>query len=190
MKENAYPVDEKGKPDLSFYCDPPEYYAAMHAQAMRDSRDRSVDARLTFGRRVHASWGLIANGARSIPFALEMLKSGNSDAREDGAAVLAEVGRNGQVVDSLLAALRAERDIQARDSVILALGALRNKAALPALVTIIEDETADGDTRWTAVESLGKIVRRRFLSQADPIQAALEWITGARKRGTIPAEAG
>ena len=185
MKEAAYPVDEKGAPDLSYYVDPPSYYAEMHARAMQDARNREVDSRLTFGRRVHACWGLIAKGSDSVPFALEMLASGNSDAREDGAAILAEVGRNDEVVARLIEAVEREPDTQARDSIVQALGALRNRLALPALVALVEDEATDGDTRWTAVESLGKVVRRRFLAQPDPVAAARDWITAARRRGRL-----
>lgn len=190
MKENDYPVASDGQPDLSYYTDSPDYYAAMHARALRDLDDRSVDSRLTFARQVHACWGLIANGAASIPFALEMLKSSESEAREDGAAVLAEVGRDQSVVQNLLDTLRSEEDAQARDGIVLALGTIRSKAAMPALVRIVEDESADGDTRWCAVEALGKIVRRRFLSQGDPIRAALDWIEAARKRGRITDDEG
>ena len=185
MKENAYPVDERGKPDLGYYVDPASYYADMHAQAMKDARNKEVDSRLTFGRRVHACWGLIAKGVEGIPFALDMLRSGNSDAREDAAGILAEAGRDDGLVAQLLEALRAETDIQARDSIILALGALRNRAAVPDLAAIIVDESQDGDTRWTAVEALGKVVRRRFLAQPYPLGAALEWIGKARRSGKL-----
>ena len=64
----------------------------------------------------------------------------------------------------------------ARDSLILALGQLRNRKAIPTLRAIICNTQEDGDTRWTAIESLGKIVRRRFLSQSDPEQAAKDWL--------------
>lgn len=185
MKENEFPTDEKGKPDLRYYDEPPAYYAAMHAQAMRDSRNREADSKQAFARRVHGCWGLIAKGQDSIPFALDMLASGNPDAREDGAAILAEVGRNETVVTRLLAALDGEADTQARDSIVQALGGLRNKMAIPALAAMIEDDNTDGDTRWMAVESLGKVVRRRFLAQPDPVAAALDWIARSRQRGTL-----
>jgi len=78
--------------------------------------------------------------------------------------------------------LAAETDVEARDSLIQALGGLRNRAAIPALAALIEDEDADSDTRWTAVESLGRIVRRRFLDKSDPVAAARDWIAAERKR--------
>jgi hypothetical protein len=59
---------------------------------------------------------------------------------------------------------------------VLALGAFKNRVAIPALGELIRNDATDNDTRWTAVESLGRIVHRRFLNQAEPVQAALEWL--------------
>ena len=185
MKENSYPVDERGKPNLSYYSDPPEYYAEMHAQAMRDARDRTTDSAQAFGRRVHACWGLIAKGPDGVAIALDMLRSSDSEAREDAAGILAEVGRDEAVVGQLLQSLNSDSDVQARDGIIQALGAMRSRAALPELVKLVEDEATDGDTRWTAIEALGKVARRRFLDRPDPIAAAAEWISTARRRGTL-----
>ena len=170
LKENSYPVDERGKPDLSYYRDGPEYYAAMHEEYRRAVRTPGHDSKLEFGRRVHSAWGLIAQGAASVPYAIAMLESGDSATREDGAGVLAQIGRDPAV------------DTVARDGIILALGALKSLAAIPALGAIIRDPKADGDTRWTAAESLGRIVRRRFERQPDAIEAAIAWLDkhGAR----------
>ena len=167
LKENSIPVNARGRPELSGYTDSAAYYAAMHDQGIRA---------MEFARRVHGTWGLIAQGAESIPYALAMLKSKDSDAREDGAAVLGEIGKNGDVVEELLSALASELDTQARDSIILALGRMKNRAAIPALAALIKDESTDGDTRWTAVESLGRIVRKRFLAQPEPVAAAVTWL--------------
>jgi hypothetical protein len=59
---------------------------------------------------------------------------------------------------------------------------LRNRAAIPALAVVIDDEDADGDTRWTAVESLGRVVRRRFLDKPDPVAAARAWIAERKRK--------
>jgi hypothetical protein len=67
----------------------------MHDQALKAARVAGYDARLEFARRVHGTWGLIARGAESVPYALAMLASKESDAREDGAAVLSR-GRQRQ----------------------------------------------------------------------------------------------
>jgi hypothetical protein len=185
LKEDRIPVDSNGRPDLSRYRDPPEYYADMYTAYPDSLKSRAADpqeSNLAFRRRVHAVWGLIANGTGAIPIALDMLHSSSADAREDGAAILAEIGTDPAVLGHLLKALAEETDTTARDSIVQALGTLKNRKAIPALAALIRDNNTDADTRRTAVESLGRIVRRRFLRQDDPIQAALAWLEGYEKR--------
>ena len=73
-------------------------------------------------------------------------------------------------------ALENETQDQARDAVVLALGALRSREAIPALARLIRTAETDGDTRRCAVESLGRIVGRRFDRQTDPEAAAVNWL--------------
>jgi hypothetical protein len=89
---------------------------------------------------------------------------------------LAELGKDSGVVEHLLNALASEVDSEARDSIIQAVARMKSPAAIPALAALIQDESTDGDTRWMAVESLGRIVRKRFLAQPQPVSAALEWL--------------
>jgi hypothetical protein len=137
VEEDRIPIDPSGRPDLSYYTRSAEYYAAMHARAIAPGG--------IFAERTHGCWGLIAKGEEAIPCALAMIASTKPDAREDGAAILAEIGKGEGVVQSLLGALAAETDVEARDSLIQALGGLRDRAAIPALAALIEDEDADGD---------------------------------------------
>ena len=65
---------------------------------------------------------------------------------------------------------------------LIQLGPFRSRVAIPVLADLIRNETTDKDTQWTAVESLGRIVRRRFLNQAQPVQAALEWLDKHERR--------
>jgi HEAT repeat protein len=165
--------------DLSEYTEPVEHYVEMYEQYLAALKKRSMteaEADLAWSRRVHANYGLIARGAAAIPYALRMLSNKEPDAREDSAGILAELGQRPEVVDHLLQALERETDQPARDSLVLALGQLRAKKAIPVLARIIRDPAADGDTRWSAVESLGLIVRRRFIGKPDPVNAALEWL--------------
>ena len=182
LKEDAIPKDKQGRPDISRYTDSAQYYVAMYQQYLDASASRNYDANLEFRRRVHATWGLIAKGVEAVPHALAMLKGKDADAREDGAAILAEVGKDSGAVEQVLEALAAEKDATARDSMVLALGALKARAAIPALAGLIRDAATDGDTRWTAVESLGRIVRRRFVKESDPVKAAIEWLAKHEKR--------
>jgi hypothetical protein len=112
----------------------------------------------------------------AVPHALAMLKRREPEAREDGAAILAALGQQEGVVQALLRALEAEAESEPMDSMILALGHMHAKTAIPALGRILRDPSADGDTRWTAAEALGLIVRRRFSKQADPLAAAVAWL--------------
>jgi hypothetical protein len=125
-----------------------------------------------------ASWGLIAKGEESIPYLLAMMRSTSPESREDAAGALGWLGRSDSgLVERLTSALGSETSDQARDSIVVALGELRSKDAIPALALVIRDEQADGDTRWTAMQSLGQIVRRRFDRNADPMGVALAWLT-------------
>lgn len=143
-------------------------YYAMHHEAIRDQ---------DYAKRVEASWGLTAGGVDSMPFLLRMLRSDHADSREDAAGVLSWIGESSpEVVDAMLETLRSAVTHEERDSLILGLGELRAREAVPALAAILRDLDGDGDTRDTAVGALGKIVRRRFAEQPDPIGAALEWL--------------
>ena len=170
-------MQPSGKPDLAQYNEPLSHYKRQYEDAIAVlNAAQTGDATEAYRQRVEATWGLIAKGADAIPFALEMLKSKYADAREDAGGILGELGGDETVVTDLLAQLERESDNQARDSIILALGQLRSRKAIPTLHAIISNTEEDGDTRCTAIESLGRIVRRRFLKQGDPEQAAKDWL--------------
>ena len=124
-----------------------------------------------------ASWGLIARGRESLPYLMLMLRSSNADSREDAGGALGWLGKEpGGVVGELLAALEDETEHQPRDSIVVTLGALKNRAAIPALAALIRSDDTDGDTRRCAVESLGKIVRKQFGTRDDPESATIAWL--------------
>jgi HEAT repeat protein len=179
LKENAYPPDEHGNVDYRHYTDSVEYYAEMHQRYLRSLRKRAEtmeEANLQFDLRIHAVNGLVAKGIAALPVALRMLSSKEPDSREDGAEILAGLGDQPAVVDHLLNALERETDEEAKTSIIASLGHLRTKRAIPALARIIRDPEGDGETRWNAVESLGLIVRKRFVGKPEPIRLAIEWL--------------
>ena len=105
-----------------------------------------------------------------------MLRSPNPDIREDAAGILGTVGKDPEVVQALVATLENEVDQQARDSIIVALGALRSREAIPTLARIVRNDSEDGDTRFTALQSLGQIAGKRFDRREDPYAAALTWL--------------
>src|SRR4051812_30213243 len=173
-------VTEERTPVRSAFTKPAEYYAQMlhTAVSLYDNSPAKGDAALIYACQVHAEWGLIYSGAAAIPFALEMLKSRVAEARETGAGILGAIGKDEAVVERLVASLASEVDTTARDSLIVALGELRNRKAIPALASIVKDVKADGDTRHLAACVLGRIVRKRFDKQADPIDAVIKWLDG------------
>jgi HEAT repeat protein len=119
--------------------------------------------------------GLISCGAEASPYAVELLANRDPEIREDGAAVLGGLGED-ERVDALLGALEREDEDQPRDLMIIGLGRLQNKKAIPLLARAIRDSETDGDSRFTAIQSLGQIARRRFDRQPEPEAAALEWL--------------
>jgi HEAT repeat protein len=96
---------------------------------------------------------------------------------------LGAVGKDEAVVETLVSSLEGEADTTARDSLIVALGELRNRKAVPALASIVKNIDDDGETRHLAACSLGRIVRKRFGKQADPIAAAIEWLDRHEETG-------
>jgi len=136
-----------------------------------------IEFRFAYQLMVACDWALIARGAESVPFAMQMLASSDSDIREGGAGVLQGIGRAGaETIDAAVSQLRVESDIQVRDVLIGALGAMRNPRAIPVLAELVGDSELDDDSLHGAIEALGKVVRIRFLKREDPLAAALEWI--------------
>jgi HEAT repeat protein len=148
----------------------------QHAEAFAAYEADEIDVDTWWKRRVQADRGLIRRGNEAVPIAVEMLHSRNPDTREDGAGVLAALGEDEGVIDALLGALEAEVEEQPRDAMIEALGRLKNRRAIPYLAQVIRNANSDGDTRWGAVEALGRIVRLRFDRQPDAFGTALAWL--------------
>jgi len=138
------PMNEQRISERRYFTKSAEYYAQMHhaAVSLYDNSPSKGDAGLIYACQVHAEWGLIYSGAAAIPYAVEMLKSSVPEAREGGAGILGAVGKDDAVVQALLASLATETDTTARDTLILALGELRNRNAIPALAAIIKDPAA------------------------------------------------
>lgn len=101
-----------GRPHLPEYAESLAYYQAMYGAFLASGAQRlsKRDSDPAWRQRVHATYGLIARGAESIPYALRLLRDANPDAREDAATILLEVGPAPRAVDALLEALAAERD--------------------------------------------------------------------------------
>jgi hypothetical protein len=180
LKEDAYPVDGQGRPDLSYYKDSPEYYFGLIQQyigTLEGKQGAGYEPELAFRRCVHGQWGLIARGDAAVPYAMRLLEHPVAEAKESGAGVLASLREQPGVVDALLKSLDDAGSDEARDTMIGALGALRAKDAIPALARMLRDERTNPDTRWNVAEALGAIARRPFHRESDPVAAALEWLS-------------
>jgi hypothetical protein len=180
LKEDAYPVDAKGRPDLTFYQDPPEYYFALIQQyiaTIEGKQGSGYEPELAFKRCVHGQWGLIARGDAAIPYAMQLLEHPVAEAKESGAAVLGALREQPGVVNALLKSLDDAGSDEARDTIIGALGVLRAKPAIPVLARLLRDEHTNPDTRWNVAESLGEIARRPFTKASEPVAEALAWLT-------------
>ena len=185
------PLNETRIPEKGDFNQPVEYYAKMYnaAVSLYDNSPSKGDGSLLYGCQVHAEWGMIYAGAAAVPYALEMLKSPVPEARESGASILATVGREESVIDALLAAFEEEyegnaagdaekENVQALDSMIEALGKMKNRKAIPALAKVVRNSAMDNDSRWLAMQNLGRLVRRRFDKGTDPMDAAIQWLDG------------
>lgn len=149
-------------------------------------RHRDAVERHDFQGQVMALWGLIAQGAPSVPYLNQMLQSTSPDVREDAAGAFGEFARHDPTVaDGLILALGEETDPQVIDSIIVSLGHLRDQRAISALAPIVLSPDTDGDTRHTAVQSLARIARRRFDRSPEPLIAASDWL---RSKGYSPAD--
>jgi hypothetical protein len=182
--------EEQRCPKLASLTKPLDYYIALYERSIppvdglpTDVKPGDPDLKWyvrqvsnAYHNRVVATWGMIAKGTASVPYALTMLKSKNPDIREDGAGVLMGIGKQPAVMEALLAALDHEMESQPRDVIISALGKMKDKRAIPALARIIRQPDVDGDTRWCAIESLGDIVRKQLTSTPNPVEAALRWL--------------
>lgn len=95
-REVLYPVDRSGRPDLRYYTAPLAHYVGMYEAylaGLRAAGTRRAAGRRLFALRVHAVWGLIAQGAAAADYARGLLRHAEADAREDGAAILAALGQ-------------------------------------------------------------------------------------------------
>lgn len=130
-----------------------------------------------FDKRVEGLWGLIARGQESVPYLVGLLANPDAEARADGASALAAIGAaEPGIQQPLIDALQRAATHEERDTILMALGQMRSKDAIPTIARFIRDDATDGDTRSTAVEALGAIARRRFDNRPDPLAAAIEYL--------------
>ena len=178
-------------PVLSHLSESAEYYANLLLKSAvvfkdhpREGPRLSNDAiSMHYHRFVMAEWGLIARGKEAVPYSVDLLRSEIPEVREAAAGVLLGVGGDEEVVSHVLESLEAEyhrpankQTIQSLDTLVLALGEMKNKKAIPALAALVRDTSLNGDSRWGAALAIGRLARKRFDKGSDPITAAMEWL--------------
>lgn len=177
LEEDEIPVDARGKPDISRYTKPLDYYIALYESSLaRPARRDLEQSSFLFRKRVHATWGLLAKGSSAIPYLLHLMQHTSPDAREDASHLLGELKDQAGVADVLLHHMENETDLVARSAMIDALGKLRYQPAIPALARVIVTTTGDQDLRLDAADSLSRIVGVNFSESGDAVRSASKWL--------------
>ena len=173
------PHEHATGPDLTYYIESAQFYYELIVESAPEMDDPQLSSR-DYNRIVHASWGMIAQGADAVPFAIKLVRSSNRDQREAAGNVfcgLRDPARLPDILSQIHATLANETDQLVLDTLLGALGSLRSRESIPVLAPYILNESVDPDTRDNAACSLGQIVRKRFdKSAVGTIPAACEWL--------------
>ena len=105
---------------------------------------------------------------------VDLVSSGTAAQRRESLAIVQNVNTP-EVVAAVLARLEREPDAAIRLAVIAALGHMRDPAAIPALVAVLQRESSDSGTVRAAATSLGMIAERMDDRTAlDPAKVPLQ----------------
>jgi len=191
IDSRTIPSTPQNAPVLTYLSESATYYAKLLLRSAVIFKDvprpgprlSNDEISMHNNRFVMSQWGLIARGKEAVPFAVDMLHSEITEVREAAAGVLGAVGRDEEVVSHVLQALEAEyhrpvskQTILTLDTLVGALGRMKNKQAIPILATLLRDTALNYDSRFAVAEALGNLARKRFEKRPDPIAAATEWL--------------
>lgn len=184
----------RGAPDRAQFRKPAEFYYHRYVELSKEvlrprghawSERYHSDPELRrqfhemYQEMVNCTWGLLARQAESIPFALKLLSSSSADHRGTAGFFLGSLRGHPEVAPMLVSALQQETETEARDTIIVALGRLRDPSAIPALAAIVRDAASDADTRFTAAQAICQITNRRFRRER-LIESVVGWLDGQR----------
>jgi hypothetical protein len=184
----AQPVNQlPGEPQNNQFSYPPAFYidaylsyraavASVRAGTFKSDAERSAARARLHERRARTMSALASGGETSIAFAIQMLRSGDVDERDDARGILREMGRRDQLVDSLIASLPQGTDLGTVESITMVLGEMMNPRAIPILIEVLDSPNTDANTKRQAITSLGRLVQRRFDRAEDPEAATCEWL--------------
>ncbi|RYG25824.1 hypothetical protein EON82_05725 [bacterium] len=177
FEEDLIRQDERGVPELADFDRPLQHYIDMHRQwadYLGGNDFSEVVATRAYKARVYGTYGLIAKGEEAVPYALSLLTSKVSDYREDAAGILRAFEKHPEVVSALIRATEEETDLVALSALLVTLGRLKAREAIPVVARILREGNAD--TQWDAAEALGRISGKRFGSKPDRVAKALAWL--------------
>ena len=127
-------------------------------------------------RRARVKLAIASKGPESLPFVLEMLRSTDPEESQDAKDVLALMGGDIQVTDSLVESIATATDLDTVTALVTALGATRNTRSVPYLARILRAPGIDDGTMRAAVASLGQLINRPLGDTVDPFVAAVTWL--------------
>jgi hypothetical protein len=155
----------------------------------KSEKSSGVDTKFRYGQYVAAVNELATRGPDSAHWAAERLTHAETDAREQAAFLLGEVGSQhllGSRRDAIVAALSKlatrpvsndSKEAQANTAAVIALGKIGDRQGVAALRQVLtSEELADDDIQWDAAEALGQIVGESFTDEDEPVSAAREWL--------------
>lgn len=196
IPEERYPREDDGSVNLALYRKSAKQYWTMYNEYLdyldNDERQgrcgRSGLFRTTEGARewskgTHAIHGLVAQGAGSIPYAIELLGRADPGERDTGALILKrmhatatiETGVVHALEDALAQSSEGADEPPYIDSLVNSLDDVAGIRSQPILVQIAKDTSISLDTRYHCIAILGRIARQNFGLQPDPVEAISAW---------------
>jgi hypothetical protein len=182
IEEESYPRDAQGRPDLGRFTRPAAHYIGYieeYLTSLTPSGPAELDLqRYAYRKGVIGQWGIIARGpSEGLPYVLRLLKHPVPEGRSAAAGILDAWAVDASLVPQLVASLETETDIEALSTVAGTLGRLKAAEALPRLAALLRSPSStEGDLLWSVIEAVSAIVGKRFVSAAEPQQAADRWL--------------
>ena len=194
LEEERYPRDSLGRPDLTRFVRPAEYYAGYideYLSTLRpspaDMEARSTESlRYAYRKGVLGQWGLIARGpAESLPFVVRLSSESVPEGRQMAAGILeAWVSADGNAAIEEHAVAATEREaaldapnVEALNGFVGILGRTRSQRALPLLARLLRLPSAsNGDLDWATADAIAEIAGKAFDRSGDRREAAERWL--------------
>jgi hypothetical protein len=164
----------------SFYLDAYRSYRATATAADAARQDPELESFAVLDqlpeRKARVKLAIASKGADAIPFVLQMLRSSDREERDDARGVLALMGGDSRVVDSLISSIARATDSETVTALVVALGATESPRSIPCLARILAAPGLDAPMVQATVMSLVALTKRRFDQSDNPRAAAAHWL--------------